>query len=522
MKKNLILICAVCIAFMYGCQDDEASFGDITTPSNLDVVVTVASDLSGNVTVVPTADNVNNFQVLFQEDADPVIVSESGGTASFRYTQPGQYSEIITVIAYGTGGASSSQSITIDLDVRLDIDPVLLEALVGASTGASTKKWIWDAGNAGHFGVGDPEESFPNFFSAAPNQINACMYDDVLTFSHDGTGTFTYNVETQGASFMNWAEVKRFFPEANPIQFEDECRDLSTQIATDRDTNFVIVTDADTNASTIDVVNSTLSYWSGAMAYDIIELTENKLVVRGIQEPFDPTGAPLAWYHTFVPAQGVTDDFCDDGGATGATGSGNNDVLVWADEFDVDGPPCDANWQYDLGTGSGGWGNGEQQYYTDRPENVIVEGGVLKITAKAETFEGSSYTSARLKSENKYEFQYGRIEFRAKLPKGGGTWPALWTLGADYQTNTWPAAGEMDVMEHVGNQQNKIFSTVHFPGNSGGNAIGDEIDIPNVSEEFHIYELLWTAEDLRFSVDGELHFTFENDASLPFNKDFFF
>ena len=512
MKKTHLIIFILLLAFTYSCQEDDTTFGEVNTPTNLTVNIDVANDQSGNVTVTPSADNAINFHVYFKQDEDPVVIS-AGEQATYRYTESGQYTQVINVIAYGTGGVSSSVSETIELDVILVIEQSILSNLAGNA--GEGKSWRWDSSNSGHFGVGDPAENFPNFFSAAANQLNPCLYDDKLTFLHDGNGVYTYLLETNGETFMNWAEVKRFFPDAAPQEFVDECRGI-TDLS--YNTDFIVITDPASNTSTLTVGNSTLSYWSGATSYEIIELTQDKLVVRGLQDPFDPPGATLAWYHTFVP-DGTPSLECS--GETGSTGSGNNDVLVWADEFDEDGAPCSENWQYNIGTGENGWGNGESQYYTDRPENVRVEDGVLKITAKAEDFNGSPYTSARIISKNNFEFTFGRVEVRAKLPTGGGTWPAIWLLGADFETNPWPAAGEIDIMEHVGNQQNTIFSSLHYPGNSGGNSVTESTVVPGVSDDFFIYEVNWTSNQIVFSVNGEVYHIFNNNAALPFNKDFF-
>ncbi|MGK4568924.1 glycoside hydrolase family 16 protein [Flavobacterium sp. 3HN19-14] len=167
--------------------------------------------------------------------------------------------------------------------------------------------------------------------------------------------------------------------------------------------------------------NGFMGYYIGQSTYEILSITDNRMVVRAVMGG----NSSLAWYHTFStqpPVQGGDDNF---------------DNLVWQDNFDTDGAPNPANWGYDIGLG-GGWGNNEVQYYTDASSNVIVQGGMLKITAKKENFGGAQYTSARLKSENKFDFKYGKVEFRAKLPTGGGTWPALWMLGANYATNAWP------------------------------------------------------------------------------------
>lgn len=194
--------------------------------------------------------------------------------------------------------------------------------------------------------------------------------------------------------------------------------------------------------------------------------------------------------------------------------------LIFADEFDTPGAPDPAKWGYDLG--AGGWGNNEVQYYTNRLDNAVVSNGTLKIILKKENFSGSGYTSARILSKNKFSFKYGKVECRAKLPAGGGTWPAIWMLGDNINTAPWPACGEIDIMEHVGNQLNKIFGTVHYPGFSGGNAVGGNTMISNVTTEFHKYGIEWTPAFIKFSVDDVVFFTFTNSSSLPFNQNFFF
>lgn len=193
--------------------------------------------------------------------------------------------------------------------------------------------------------------------------------------------------------------------------------------------------------------------------------------------------------------------------------------LVWSDEFNGSGAPNPANWTYEV-NGDGG-GNNEKQYYTSRPENSIVENGVLKIFTKKESYLGKDYTSARLVTLGKFSFRYGKIEFRAKLPVGAGTWPALWMLGDNINSAGWPACGEIDVMEHVGVTPNKIYSTLHYPGHTGGNATGKTVNILNAQSEFHIYTAEWTPTSIIFSVDNVPFFTFANSASVPFNQKFF-
>ena len=200
----------------------------------------------------------------------------------------------------------------------------------------------------------------------------------------------------------------------------------------------------------------------------------------------------------------------------------SSNTPFWAEEFNVDGAPDATKWKYDIGTGDGGWGNQELQYYTNRAENASVSNGVLKITAKKESYGGKNYTSARLLSQTKFAFKYGRVEIRAKIPAGVGTWPALWMLGNNINTVGWPSCGEIDIMEHRGSELNKIFGTLHYPGRSGGNADGNTKVISNATTEFHIYTLDWTASAIKIYVDNALIHSVTNTNNIPFNQDFFF
>ncbi len=195
-------------------------------------------------------------------------------------------------------------------------------------------------------------------------------------------------------------------------------------------------------------------------------------------------------------------------------------VLFWSEEFNTDGAPDPAKWGYDLG--ANGWGNAELEDYTSRPENAIVQGGVLKINAIKENYNGSAYTSARLVTKDKFSFKYGKVEVRAKLPSGVGTWPAIWMLGSDIGSAGWPASGEIDIMEHLGRTLNTIYGTLHYPGHSGGSADGTTTVIANATTEFHIYSLEWSASSIKIFVDDQLYHTTANSSNLPFNHDFFF
>ncbi len=199
--------------------------------------------------------------------------------------------------------------------------------------------------------------------------------------------------------------------------------------------------------------------------------------------------------------------------------------LVWSDEFNYKGLPDSTKWGYD--TGNHGWGNNELQYYTvNRLENARVADGVLVIEAVKEDYNGSKYTSARLLSKNKGDWKYGRIEVRAKLPRGRGIWPAIWMLPTDWAYGAWPASGEIDIMEMVGYLPDSIFGTVHTGAyyHSIGTQKTGSILRNDISDEFHVYSLEWTKNKLRMLIDNEPYFEFVNEKKTsrewPFDKRF--
>ena len=187
--------------------------------------------------------------------------------------------------------------------------------------------------------------------------------------------------------------------------------------------------------------------------------------------------------------------------------------LVWADEFNYTGLPDSSKWNYDLG--GDGWGNHELQYYTGkRQENARVENGNLIIEARKEKWQNNDYTSARLLSKGKADWQYGKIEVRARLPKGTGTWPAIWMLGSNTPLK-WPDDGEIDIMEHVGFHQGYIHGSVHCKKyyHSIGTQKTDTVVIKDCSEKFHIYSLDWSADSISVAVDSKTFFRFANEHS---------
>jgi beta-glucanase (GH16 family) len=203
-------------------------------------------------------------------------------------------------------------------------------------------------------------------------------------------------------------------------------------------------------------------------------------------------------------------------------------TLTWSDEFDgPDGSALDSTkWSYD--TGGTGWGNNELEYYTSGTNNAVIQSGTLVITAtnvgassQTCSYGPCQFTSARVQTEGKFEQKYGRFEARIKLPTGSGTWPAFWMLGNDIGTNGWPACGEIDIMEAVGSDAYTVHGTTHGPGGPAGYAgegISGSTSLPSggpdLSADFHVYAVEWTASSVAFSMDGTVYETVV-PSSLP-------
>ncbi|MBD1393782.1 glycoside hydrolase family 16 protein [Mucilaginibacter glaciei] len=193
----------------------------------------------------------------------------------------------------------------------------------------------------------------------------------------------------------------------------------------------------------------------------------------------------------------------------------------FADEFSVNGAPNTANWTYE--NGGGGWGNAELEYYT--PANAVVADGKLTITAKKETMGGMEYTSTRIVSKGLQLAKYGRVEVKARLPKGTGIWPAIWMMPQDSKYGNWPNSGEIDIMEMVGFDPGNVHFTVHNQTYFGANGQGGAKVISSFNTDFHVYRVDWTPYALRGYIDGDLIYTYTNNgkgpATYPYDQNFF-
>lgn len=247
------------------------------------------------------------------------------------------------------------------------------------------------------------------------------------------------------------------------------------------------------------------------------------------------SGSTCQWIDVVMNSGGQLVSFCNNSYTWSACQAAGN--LVWSDEFNRSGTIDSSKWfqQTQLLNGVS-WYNGEIQHYTNRQTNSFENNGSLNIVAIKESFtdqgQTKQYTSARLNS--KFAFKYGRVEVRAKLPSGTGTWPAIWMLGKNvietgafwsstYGTAYWPNCGEVDIMEYWGTNQNYVQSAMHTPSSYGNTAnLGGQV-VATASSQFHVYALDWTAEKMVFSVDGVVHYTYnppvKNATTWPFDSE---
>lgn len=204
--------------------------------------------------------------------------------------------------------------------------------------------------------------------------------------------------------------------------------------------------------------------------------------------------------------------------------------LIWDDEFDYEGKLDDSKWEYLIGNGTNygipGWGNNELQNYTDSLDNVEVKDGLLRITAASQGYSQSGFTSGRVRTMNNLDFTYGIVEVCAKMPDTLGTWPAIWMLPTESPYGGWPNGGEIDIMEAVGFETNKVHFNIHTKNDNWGTSrsIGSSSTINNIATEYHRYGVKWQEDKIIFYVDGNEQFTYtpaqDSYEYWPFNSDF--
>lgn len=502
---------ALLLIGLVGCQEKIGEVGNLEAPKNLTASATVSPDGSGMVNFDANADGAIIYHYfLGLSDTENATVSGDGKLAAI-YRSSGDYT--VKVIAYGPGGIATNATLDVSVNVIYEPPTDLIQTL----TNGDSRDWVWEKEVPAHLGVGPVLDDAgisvgePIWYAAQPFEKESvgCLYEDILTFTLDGNNV-NFELKSNAVTYFNAGEVTSALGTGDPNT--DDCYDFA-EIG-EVTLGFFATESGLVNSTGVGFLlgnNSFMSYFLGTSQYEVMAYTADVIYVRSIQTNDD--GAEFAWYQRFIATDAVT------------TGPEIDYELVWEDEFLFNGSPSSSRWSFDIGIGDNGWGNGESQYYTDRPENVFIENGILNIVAKRENFSGEQFTSARMKTQDKYEFTYGKVEIKAKLPNGKGTWPALWTLGANFPEVGWPTCGELDIMEHVGNNQNVVQSAIHTPSSFGGTINKGSLTVPGVSNEFHVYEMEWTEDFVSFSVDGSKYYTYQPDVqngdTWPFNTDQF-
>ena len=500
--KNIFLkltfVIALCTGFV-SCAEDDYDIGEIDAPTNLQVDATVVGqsgdmpngDGSGQVTFNASAEGAMTYKYVFENGS---TATTSSGAYTHQFSETGTKIYTVNIIAYGPGGTATSTIVDVEVLVTYEPPKELIDKLVGDGS----REWRVKAAVPGHFGLGPVGGTVPaEWYSAGANEkANVGMYDDRYIFNEDGTFTHV----TNGTVFGRVGLIDQLGGSGGTVDGADV---LNLEYG-DYTENWSI--SAPGGAETINLTGiGFIGYYTGGdHRYQIFDRSiANEMILRTTDG-----NSEFDWWFVLTTDSGEEEEefqsqFTDE---------------IWADEFDGDALNTD-NWNYEIGNGTDGWGNNEVQYYKE--ENVTVQDGNLVITARREAESGFEFTSGRITTQDKVEFTYGRVEARAKMPEGGGTWPAIWMLGANFDEVGWPETGEIDIMEWVGNNPEESSSALHYPGNSGGNAMVGRTAIPNASSEFHIYTVEWSEDEIIFLLDGDVYFTFTNNSSLPFNKDFF-
>ncbi|WP_373059586.1 family 16 glycosylhydrolase [Zunongwangia sp. H14] len=509
--KNILgrfIFIFVLTAGFQSCVEDDYEIGEITAPTNLSAEADVTGqsnempqgDGSGEVTFNATADGAMTYKYIFGDGNTSI---SSNGEITHQFSETGIYD--VSIIAYGPGGTSSSMTIGVDVFVNYSPPDDLIDKLVGDGS----KEWRIKAEAPAHFGLGPVGGlNGPEWYAAGANEkAGAGMYDDRYIFQEDRT-------------FVHITNSTNDEPETNPegtifgrINLVDELgagagvvegADVLNVPYNDYTGTWNIAAPGGVETIALNGTSFIGYYTGGDHRYQIVDRSvPNELWLKTT----DGNGEFDWWFLLTSDSAEEPEEF-----------ETQFEDLLWEDDFEGDALDTDT-WNYETGNGNNGWGNNEVQYYTQ--DNVNVEDGNLIITARREAESGFNFTSARINTKDNFEFTYGRVEVRAKMPEGGGTWPAIWMLGADFDEVGWPATGEVDIMEWVGNNPGRTSSALHYPEHSGGNAVVGDTQIQNATSEFHLYEAEWTEENITFLLDGEVYFTFDNDASTPFNKDLF-
>jgi beta-glucanase (GH16 family) len=507
--KSTILVLLLSMVVV-SCVDDDFEFGELTTPANLSVSAEVVGqneenpygDGSGEVVFQASADGAINYKYVFENGSS---IMAPGGEYTHQFSETGTKIYTVNVIAYGPGGTASSMTTEVEVLVTYEPPAELLEELVG-------KEWRIKSSVPGHFGLGPVGGTIPvEWFGVGPNEKEgAGMYDDRYIFNEDGTFTHITDVNSEDETGTIFGRVGLIDQLNYTCSEADECEVQGADILNVPYSNYTAnwSISAPGGMETINLTgNAFIGYYIGGdHRYTIWDRSgTNEIVLKSTDG-----NSEFDWWFVLTSEP--------EGGSGPDEFETQYTNLVWEDDFEGASLNTDI-WNFETGNGQDGWGNQEVQYYTE--DNVSVQDGNLTITARAESESGFDYTSSRITTKDNFEFTYGRVEARAKLPGGGGVWPAIWMLGANFDEVGWPETGEIDIMEYAGNNPGVVHGTLHYPGNSGGNANSGTTNVSDAESEFHLYSVEWTPDNIYFLVDNEVYHTVDNSSALPFNHDFF-
>ncbi|WP_299679412.1 family 16 glycosylhydrolase [uncultured Tenacibaculum sp.] len=506
-----VVVIIFTMLLLNGCEENNYEFGDIVAPSNVTVNAEVIGqdatnpngDGTGVVNFTITADNALSYKFVF----NGVESSAPSGKFTYTFSELGINTYTVTAVAIGTGGVSSSKTIQVDVLALYEVPDDLKNKLYGFDpanpNAVSSKTWRIKAEVGGHFGLGPVGGSiFGEWYQASANEKDGVgMYDDRFVFNSDGS----FQHQTNGTVFGRNGLIDELSSSGGSGGTIDNSDVLNYTLA-DYSGTWSLIAPGGVETLSLSGIGF-IGYYIGNHNYEIFDRQiPNELVLRisDANNEFD------WWFLITTQDPQTTSPFVFN-------------TLVWEDDFETNGTPDPTKWTYDIGTGVNGWGNNESQYYTDRADNAVVENGNLVITAKRENFSGSAYTSARLKTEGLYDFKYGRVEVRAKLPEGAGTWPAIWMLGSNFSTVGWPFSGEIDIMEQTGADKNTVLATCHWQDTASNTKadFGQTTSITNATSEFHLYTLEWTDTSISVYLDNVKYYELSNSSVLPFNENFF-
>lgn len=485
---HLLLSCS-------GSSTEEGGSGSVDPvdimPSNLTLSIEIVGSNSdhpngdGTGVVKFTANATNGVSYSFRFGTGDE--KTSSGSVEYTYDKQGTSTYNIKVLAYSSTNNFISLDKSLTIYVRPDSDQTLLELLAGGSS----KTWKINAAQDAHFSNGVADKKYSTYWEAyAFSKASSGFYDDEYIFNVNGT----YKHKTNKTIFGKAGHLTNDF--GSTSQSANSSGEIENYPLDDYQTTFVAKKDGDLNKLEING-KGFIGFYVGEHNYTIECHDSENIYLRSLDDQ------DIAWYvwltSSTVSEKDPKDQFSN---------------LIWSDEFDVDGALDTKKWVHEVGDS---WYNNEVQSYTSRLDNSKVEDGKLKIIAKKESYNGNNYTSARIISNTKKDFTYGRVDIKAKIPGRKGTWPALWLLGSNFKSVTWPACGEIDILEASQSNNFKVQSTVHHPDNYGEGDSHISDDYNDITEVFHIYSLVWTKQAMTFYVDDKPYHIVGNSCALPFN-----